>query len=152
MALDALNESWGGRYPAMNRMWQSCWNAFIPFLDYDTEIRRVLCFINTRRKYLCLVTQPLALKGTRQTTHSQQHSPTECPAPTEARQTATYTESRIDPHSAQPGYACTIPRVSVYKQVSQKEHQTWFMFSVVQSCRPRGVLLFEIPLRPASRR
>ncbi|WP_439330920.1 IS256 family transposase [Mycobacteroides abscessus] len=42
-ALEALNEKWGGRYPAMIRMWRSCWAEFIPFLDYDTEIRRVLC-------------------------------------------------------------------------------------------------------------
>ena len=27
-------------------MWRSCWNEFIPFLDYDPEIRRVLCTTN----------------------------------------------------------------------------------------------------------
>ncbi|GLB99393.1 MULTISPECIES: IS256 family transposase [Mycobacterium] len=45
-ALDALNDRWGSRYPALIRMWRSCWNEFIPFLDYDTEIRRVLCSTN----------------------------------------------------------------------------------------------------------
>ena len=45
-ALDHLNDRWGGRYPALIRMWRSCWNEFIPFLDYDTEIRRVLCSTN----------------------------------------------------------------------------------------------------------
>jgi transposase-like protein len=45
-ALDHLNDRWGGQYPALIRMWRSCWNEFIPFLDYDTEIRRVLCSTN----------------------------------------------------------------------------------------------------------
>ncbi|WP_234790327.1 transposase, partial [Mycolicibacterium mucogenicum] len=41
-ALEHLNEQWGARYLALIRMWRSCWNEFIPFLDYPTEIRRVL--------------------------------------------------------------------------------------------------------------
>jgi transposase-like protein len=45
-ALDHLNDRWGDHYPALIRMWRSCWNEFIPFLDYDTEIRRVLCSTN----------------------------------------------------------------------------------------------------------
>lgn len=45
-ALDTLADKWGGRYPALIRMWRSCWNEFIPFLDYDVEIRRVLCSTN----------------------------------------------------------------------------------------------------------
>ncbi|BBN46503.1 hypothetical protein MINTM008_09910 [Mycobacterium intracellulare] len=45
-ALEALADRWGSRYPALIRLWQSCWNEFIPFLDYDTEIRRVLCSTN----------------------------------------------------------------------------------------------------------
>ncbi|MBF9318416.1 IS256 family transposase [Mycobacteroides chelonae] len=45
-ALDDLAERWGGRYPALIRMWRSCWNEFIPFLDYDPEVRRVLCSTN----------------------------------------------------------------------------------------------------------
>jgi Transposase, Mutator family len=46
LAVDHLNQQWGARYPALIQMWRSCWNEFIPFLDYDTEIRRVLCSTN----------------------------------------------------------------------------------------------------------
>jgi putative transposase len=45
-ALDQLRENWGQRYAAMIRLWENAWEEFIPFLDYDTEIRRVLCSTN----------------------------------------------------------------------------------------------------------
>ena len=45
-ALAALEDRWGSHYPALIKMWRSCWNEFIPFLDYDPEIRRVLCTTN----------------------------------------------------------------------------------------------------------
>ena len=36
-ALDRLDEKWGGRYPAMIRLWRNAWADFIPFLDYTTS-------------------------------------------------------------------------------------------------------------------
>jgi putative transposase len=45
-ALEQLDDAWGARYPALIRMWHSCWSEFIPFLDYDAEVRRVLCSTN----------------------------------------------------------------------------------------------------------
>jgi transposase-like protein len=44
--LDALDQKWGARYPAMIRLWRAAWSEFIPFLDYDVEIRRVICSTN----------------------------------------------------------------------------------------------------------
>lgn len=44
--LDRLDEKWGARYPAMIRSWRSSWAEFVPFLDYDLEIRKVLCSTN----------------------------------------------------------------------------------------------------------
>ena len=38
-AFDELAEKWGGRYPAVIRLWDNAWAEFIPFLDYDVEIR-----------------------------------------------------------------------------------------------------------------
>ena len=46
VALDELEEKWGGKYRAMIRLWRNAWNEFIPFLDYDVEIRKVLCSTN----------------------------------------------------------------------------------------------------------
>nr|WP_238163176.1 IS256 family transposase [Kribbella capetownensis] len=45
-AFDDLAGKWGQRYPAVIRLWDNAWNEFIPFLDYDVEIRRVLCSTN----------------------------------------------------------------------------------------------------------
>jgi transposase-like protein len=45
-ALDELEEKWGDKYGAMIRLWRNAWNEFIPFLDYDAEIRKVICSTN----------------------------------------------------------------------------------------------------------
>jgi transposase-like protein len=45
-ALDDLAEKWGQRYGAVIRLWENAWNEFIPFLDYDVEIRKVICSTN----------------------------------------------------------------------------------------------------------
>jgi len=45
-ALVELAEQWGQRYPAIIRLWENSWQEFIPFLDYDVEIRQVICSTN----------------------------------------------------------------------------------------------------------
>lgn len=45
-AFDDLADKWAGRYPAVIRLWDNAWAEFIPFLDYDLEIRRVICSTN----------------------------------------------------------------------------------------------------------
>jgi putative transposase len=39
-------EVWGGRYPAIVKLWEDAWAEFVPFLNFDTEIRRVICSTN----------------------------------------------------------------------------------------------------------
>src|SRR5262245_14386330 len=46
-AFDELADKWGQRYPAVIRLWDNAWADFIPFLDYDVEIRRVICSTNS---------------------------------------------------------------------------------------------------------
>ena len=46
VAFDELTDKWGTRYAAIIRLWANAWEQFIPFLDYDIEIRRVLCSTN----------------------------------------------------------------------------------------------------------
>jgi putative transposase len=41
-----FNETWGRKYPAISKLWTNAWNEFIPFLDFDIEIRRVICSTN----------------------------------------------------------------------------------------------------------
>jgi transposase-like protein len=41
-----MAEKWGARYPAIVKLWDNAWEEFIPFLDYDVEIRTVICSTN----------------------------------------------------------------------------------------------------------
>lgn len=45
-ALEELDEKWSKKYPAMVRLWRNAWTEFVPFLDYDIEIRRMICSTN----------------------------------------------------------------------------------------------------------
>jgi putative transposase len=45
-AFDELAAKWKDKYPAVIRLWDNAWAEFIPFLDYDLEIRRVLSTTN----------------------------------------------------------------------------------------------------------
>ena len=40
---EEFEEKWGKPYPAISRLWRDAWEQFTPFLDYDPEIRTVLC-------------------------------------------------------------------------------------------------------------
>jgi transposase-like protein len=39
-------DKWTSRYPAIIKLWRSAWEEFIPFLDYDVEIRKIICSTN----------------------------------------------------------------------------------------------------------
>lgn len=39
-------EAWGGKYPAVVRLWENAWAEFVPFLGFDREIRRIVCTTN----------------------------------------------------------------------------------------------------------
>ena len=39
-------EKWGRPYPAIKRLWENAWAEFVPFLDYDVEIRKIICSTN----------------------------------------------------------------------------------------------------------
>jgi putative transposase len=43
---DEFADKWAGRYPAVVGLWSNAWEEFIPFLDYDVEIRKVICSTN----------------------------------------------------------------------------------------------------------
>lgn len=43
---DVFADKWGKPYPAIIRLWRNAWTEFVPFLDYDLEIRKVLCSTN----------------------------------------------------------------------------------------------------------
>ncbi len=97
-AYEEFADKWGRAYPAIKRLWDNAWAEFIPFLDYDVEIRKVLCSTNAieslnaryRRavrarghfpneqsamKTLYLVTRSLDPKGTGQTRWAMRWKP-----------------------------------------------------------------------------
>jgi len=41
-----FTDAWDARYPAIVRLWDNAWAEFVPFLAFDTEIRRVICSTN----------------------------------------------------------------------------------------------------------
>jgi putative transposase len=47
IALEELDEKWGRQYGALICLWRNVWEQFIPFLDYDVEIRKLICSTNT---------------------------------------------------------------------------------------------------------
>lgn len=42
-----FQEEWGDKYPAIVRLWENAWAEFVPFLQFDAEIRRIVCTTNT---------------------------------------------------------------------------------------------------------
>jgi putative transposase len=41
-----FSEQWETRYPAIIRLWTNAWAEFVPFLQFDVEIRKVICTTN----------------------------------------------------------------------------------------------------------
>jgi putative transposase len=46
VALDAFDQRWGAKYPAVSRLWRSRWPEVVPFLAFPKEIRRILYTTN----------------------------------------------------------------------------------------------------------
>jgi transposase-like protein len=42
----AFTDTWGDRYPAIIKLWDSAWAKFMPFLQFDNSIRSVVCTTN----------------------------------------------------------------------------------------------------------
>ena len=41
-----FTEEWGRKYPAIVKLWSDAWAEFVPFLQFDKEIRRIVCTTN----------------------------------------------------------------------------------------------------------
>jgi putative transposase len=62
-ALSFLEEKWGKAYPAIPKLWRSAWEQFTPFLDYDVEIRTVLCSTNAIESLNARYRRAVTVKG-----------------------------------------------------------------------------------------
>ena len=41
-----FSETWEHRYPAIIKLWENTWTEFTPLLNFDPEIRTVICTTN----------------------------------------------------------------------------------------------------------
>jgi putative transposase len=41
-----FSDTWQDRYPAIVKLWEHAWTEFVPFLNFDSEIRTVICTTN----------------------------------------------------------------------------------------------------------
>lgn len=41
-----FSEKWGTKYPGIVRLWENAWAEFVPFLQFDVEIRKIICTTN----------------------------------------------------------------------------------------------------------
>ena len=41
-----FSDKWEQKYPAIVRLWTNAWAEFVPFLQFDVEIRKVICTTN----------------------------------------------------------------------------------------------------------
>jgi putative transposase len=46
LRFEEFADKWATRYPAIIKLWRAAWEEFIPFLDYDVEIRKIICSTN----------------------------------------------------------------------------------------------------------
>lgn len=45
-ALHEFDAEWGDRYPAITQLWERNWDRFVPFLDFDPAIRKIIYTTN----------------------------------------------------------------------------------------------------------
>ncbi len=73
-ALDRLAEfasRWEGRYPAIVKLWESAWAEFVPFLNFDPEVRTVIYTTNAIESINARIRKAVKARG---------HFPTEVAA------------------------------------------------------------------------
>jgi putative transposase len=56
-------ETWGTRYPAIVRLWENAWAEFVPFLQFDPEIRRIICTTNAIESVNARVRRAVRARG-----------------------------------------------------------------------------------------
>ena len=66
-----FQEEWGAKYPAIVRLWSNAWAEFVPFLQFDAEIRRIVRTTNTIESVNARI---------RKAVHARQHFPNEATA------------------------------------------------------------------------
>ncbi|MFE4969078.1 IS256 family transposase [Streptomyces sp. NPDC056660] len=56
-------ETWGKKYPAIVRLWESSWPEITPFLQFDAEIRRIVCTTNSLESVNARIRKAVRARG-----------------------------------------------------------------------------------------
>jgi putative transposase len=70
-AFVAFTDTWGDRYPAIIKLWDSAWAEFVPLLQFDNSIRSVVCTTNAIESINARIRRAVNARG---------HFPTEAAA------------------------------------------------------------------------
>ncbi len=74
---------WGGQYPAIIRSWDNAWTEFVPLLDYDVEIRRVICSTNAIESLKARYRRAIRARGHFPEHRGRIHRQSDTPHPTQ---------------------------------------------------------------------
>ena len=66
----AFEERWGIKYPALIRLWRNSWEEFVPFLDYQPEVRKLI-YTTTGLSRSTPASGPRSVAGARSRTSTQ---------------------------------------------------------------------------------
>ena len=69
--LRRFSEKWEKKYPAIIRLWTNAWVEFVPFLQFDQEIRTIICTTNAIESINARIRRAVNARG---------HFPTEAAA------------------------------------------------------------------------
>ncbi|GAU71576.1 hypothetical protein SSP35_51_00070 [Streptomyces sp. NBRC 110611] len=58
-----FTEAWGDKYPAIGRLWENAWAEFVPFLQFDAEIRRIVCTTNANESVNARIRRTVRARG-----------------------------------------------------------------------------------------
>ncbi len=53
-----FTEEWGRKYPVIVKLWSDAWAEFVPFLQFDKEIRRIVCTTNAIESVNARIVRP----------------------------------------------------------------------------------------------
>ena len=66
---------------AIIRLWNNAWDEFIPFLDYDVEIRQVICSTNAIESLNARYRRAVKARGTSRPNRPRSNASTWSPGP-----------------------------------------------------------------------
>ena len=58
-----FQDEWGQKYPAIVKLWENAWAEFTPFLQFDREIRRIVCTTNAIESVNARIRKAVTARG-----------------------------------------------------------------------------------------